>query len=83
MQYIYSIYDKVAQMYSPLQLQPKDGVMTRTVGDMVREGNNQIANHPEDYKVMCLGIYHEQTGEIEPEHREVCECSIFSEQAEN
>jgi hypothetical protein len=74
---LYSIYDKTAQMYSEPKPAPTDGVFTRMVSDMISEGNNQISNHPEDFAIYSLATWNDQTGEMAPEIREVCECHIL------
>lgn len=74
---LYSIYDLTAQMYSEPKPAPTDGVFTRMVTDMIAEGNNQIANHPEDFAVYKLAEWNEITGTIESTIKEICNCSIL------
>ena len=59
---LYSIYDKTASMYSEPKPAPTDGVFTRMVQDMIREGNNQVANHPSDFSIVCVGEWNELSG---------------------
>ena len=63
---LYSIFDKKASMYSEPKPAPTDGVFTRLVQDMIREGNNQVANHPEDFSIVCVGEWNELAGSITP-----------------
>lgn len=74
---LYAIYDKKAEMYSEPKPAPTDGVFTRMVSDMIAEGNNQIASHPEDFAVYKIAEWAETTGNIEPTLREICECQIL------
>jgi hypothetical protein len=74
---LYSIYDKKAGLYSPPQAHVTKSVMVRNVTDLIREGNNQIANHPEDFTIVQVGLWHEITGSVEEHSEEICECDIL------
>lgn len=74
---LYSIFDKTAEMYSEPKPAPTDGVFTRLVSDMIAEGNNQIANHPQEFAVHCIAQWDEKTGIVVSDIREICECSIL------
>lgn len=75
---LYSIYDKKAEMYSEPKPAPTDGVFTRMVTDMLREGNNQIANHPEDFEILCVGEWNEITGDITSQNRFIVKCDALT-----
>jgi hypothetical protein len=64
-------------MFSEPKPAPTDGVFTRLVSDMIAEGNNQIAQHPEDFVVYKIGEWNEVTGSIEQTLKEICECQIL------
>lgn len=74
---LYSIFDKKATMYSEPKSAPTDGVFTRMVSDMIAEGNNQIAQHPDDFAICKIAEWNELTGEIEPMMVQICECNIL------
>ena len=74
---LYAIFDITAQMYSEPKIAPTDGVYTRLVSDMIAEGNNQVANHPEEFAVYKLGEWNELSGHIESTVTEICNCSIL------
>jgi hypothetical protein len=61
---LYALFDKKADLYSDPKPAITDAVFVRLVQDMLREGNNQIANHPEDFSIVCVGEWNENSGNL-------------------
>lgn len=62
---ILSIYDKKAEEYGPLFLARTDAVGARIFADAITKGeNSNLRSHPEDFALMALGQFDEETGAL-------------------
>ncbi len=65
---IYTIYDTAAAAYMrPFFLQ-SDGQAKRMFNDIANDADHDIGKHPEDYTLMFLGTFNDQTAKIHPEN---------------
>lgn len=64
---IVSLYDKATEAYMrPLFFQ-SEGQATRELQDQLKNPENPIAKHPEDYSMFRIGTFTDFNGEIHPE----------------
>lgn len=62
----FSIRDEKAQAFmQPFYFNYK-GQASRTLEDLLKERDNPIAKHPEDYSLYHLGYFDPHTGRLEP-----------------
>lgn len=62
---ILSIFDKKAEEYGPLFLARTDAVGARIFADAVTKGeNSNLRLHPEDFALMAVGQFDEETGAL-------------------
>ena len=62
---VFSVCDKKAEKYGPLQLVDSPAVFTRELDDYVRrEPDSVLAQHPEDFTVFCVGSFDDETGKL-------------------
>lgn len=67
---IYSIYDTATAAYvKPIFLQ-SDGQAIRLFTDATVAADSEIAKHPEDYSLVRLGIWDDQTAKFSLEDKE-------------
>lgn len=60
---VYAVYDSMAmEMFGPLLLMPNDSAARRFFQDAVTGEGSQLAQHPEDYALCCLGELDTETG---------------------
>ena len=72
-QNLYGLYDKVAKsLIGGVHLLPHDAVAVRAMRDTMSNPQTDLARHPDDFELLCLGAVDMETGEIRvPEFREV------------
>lgn len=58
----FAFFDRVAESYSDPFLAPSSGVVMRDVSDAVRKGEGTMAQHPDDFDLVQLGVYDSATG---------------------
>lgn len=63
---VYAIYDVKASMHQAPFFMPTDGAATRALSDVVNEGKSQIAKHPRDFALYCIGTFDDVAGELKP-----------------
>lgn len=62
---VFSVLDKKAGRYGPLQLVDSPAVFLRDFQDYLRrEPTSVVAEHPEDFVVMAVGSFHDETGQL-------------------
>ena len=75
---LYALFDKAADLYSEPVPMLTDGLMVRTVTDMIAGGKHPVSMHPSDFSIVCVGEWNERTGTIaEIEPRVVTQCDIL------
>lgn len=60
-----SIFDTAARAYAQPFYAPAQAVAVRGVKDML-SGDNQLAKHPEDFELYCIGTFDDNEGVIVP-----------------
>lgn len=60
-QYIFTIHDKKAEAYLPPFFLPQTGMATRTFADCCNDEKHAFSKHPQDYTLMALGTYDDNT----------------------
>lgn len=68
--FIYSIYDTASAAYMRPFFQQSDGQALRSFSDIANDPNHDIGRHPEDYTLVRIGTFNDQTGKIDPENPE-------------
>ena len=62
---IYSMYDSKTLQYRPLNMFLNDGVAERAVSELFQGEANDYTKYPEDFTLMHLGTFDDETGSIE------------------
>lgn len=80
---LYSIYDKKACFYVAPFCCRNDAEAIRSVTQALRDPNTQLSQHPEDYHLVTLGSYDDNTSEISysPPHV-IIECSVLAQETQ-
>lgn len=80
---LYSVYDVKTGIYGTVMVLLTDGEALRVMSDTVNGKGNLIAEHPNDFRLDCLGEINLVTGEIinvnAPRH--VIDCAQLKEVA--
>lgn len=63
---LFAIFDAKTEAYLPPFFQRTRSAAERLFADTVNGSDNPIASHPEDYTLMELAEWNENTGEITP-----------------
>lgn len=63
--YMFGIYDIKAGMYNQPFSMPSRGQALRAFGDLANESETAVGKHPEDYRLMELGSFDDQSGAFE------------------
>lgn len=61
---MYSVYDIKADAFAPPFFLARDEVAVRTFGDALRDPTHPMAAHPDDYVLMRLGDFDDETGTV-------------------
>lgn len=61
---MYSVYDSKAQSYGQPFHAPNDAVALRLFGDAVNDPDTQLNKYPEDFVLMAVGTWDDQTAEL-------------------
>lgn len=61
---IYSLFDRKLKEYGPLVVSNNDAAVRRALIDGVPGSGSTIAKYPEDFDLMCLGLFDAETGKI-------------------
>ena len=60
--FMYAIHDRAAQVYNgPFRFQT-DGQASRWFCDAATSAENEVGKHPEDYTMMLVGMWDDNTG---------------------
>lgn len=62
---VVSVYDIVSQVFSPPMLSRTEGEAKRQFEDAILNPNSVVGQHPEDLKLMKLGIFDDTDGMFE------------------
>ena len=67
---IYTIYDTAAAVYLRPFFMQSDGQAMRSFTDIATDANHDVGKHPEDYSLIRLGIYDDNSGTLHNENNE-------------
>lgn len=68
---VLGIYDVKADAFTrPPFFMGTRGQATRAFADLATAEQSEVAKHPEDYKLMVLGTFDDNTGELKPQQIE-------------
>ncbi len=67
---VYSIFDTASGLYSRPFFDQSDAQAQRAFGDIAIDATHPIGQHPEDYTLLRLGIFDDQTGDLNNELNE-------------
>ena len=62
---VVSVYDIVSQLFSPPMLSRTEGEAKRQFEDAISNPNSVVGQHPEDLKLMKLGVFDDTDGMFE------------------
>ena len=62
---IFSSYDEKAEAFLPPFYLPKTEAAKRHFADAINNPETQLYLHPGDYSLYCLGIFDDESGEIQ------------------
>lgn len=68
---IYSIRDRIADVYNTPFFLANDNVAVRALRDIYDDPSSSIAHHPEDYDLVSLGSFYPDTGKIDVQSPEL------------
>lgn len=66
-QFVYSIFDSASGVYDKPTFANSDAEIIRAFGDICASADHPIGMHPDDYTLMRIGEFDNNTGEIKPE----------------
>lgn len=61
---IFAVLDTTAGVYDQPFFMPNKAVAVRAFTEAVKKPESQMNKYPKDYKLVCLGTYNDETGEI-------------------
>ena len=67
--YLYSIFDSVAETFLPFFTAPLDAVAIRTFRDCVNSTTHHFAKNPADYTLYLIGTWYEKEGRLDTTKR--------------
>jgi hypothetical protein len=78
---IYAMYDEKAEAYHRPFIFKTDGQAVRAFSDGVKDQQSNLAKHYQDYSLYCIGIFNEETAEIDSFNpvKLICRASEFVE----
>ncbi|QXP08213.1 MAG: nonstructural protein [Arizlama microvirus] len=81
---LYAIHDKRAETYYNVMAMPTDAHAVRSFTQEVnREApENMLNQYPDDFQIVKVGTFDEETGEITPEHTMLMEASAAKRPAQ-
>lgn len=62
---IFSVYDAKVEAFMRPFVAPTYGAAERGFRDAVQDKQSEMSKHPEDYRLMYLGLFDEESGMIE------------------
>lgn len=62
--FITAIYDKRAEQYNNIMTVPNKAFAVRGFIDAVKDENGHLYKYAEDFKLVCIGVMNQKTGEI-------------------
>jgi hypothetical protein len=62
---VFSVFDKVAEIYTPIFIESTDGTALRFIQDQMAK-DIPFARHPQDFRLDRIGVFDEATGEFDP-----------------
>lgn len=65
--FVYSVLDRASGFYDRPFVARSDQEAVRSFGDIARDEKHPIGQHPDDYTLMRLGVFDDNTGAIEPQ----------------
>lgn len=68
MKILVALYDRATEAYAPIMTVHTRGEAIRSFRNEIKEPQSPISQHPTDFELYQVGIYNDQTGEIEPHH---------------
>jgi len=61
---VYSLYDRKLGEYGALVLSRNDEGIQRSILDGIPGSGSTIERHPEDFDLMCLGVFNQVSGDV-------------------
>ena len=67
--FMYAVYDTAAGVYDRPFVGRSDGEAVRSFQDIANDKEHPIGKHPEHYSLHSVGVYDDNTGDIDPKDR--------------
>lgn len=67
---VFSIFDVKADCYHQLFVMQTRAQAIRAFSDLANDKSTDVGKHPEDYKLVCVGVFDTSTGELMGEPQE-------------
>ncbi len=67
---IYTIFDTAAGLYMRPWYASSDGAAVRAFGDLAKDPEHEIGQHPEDYSLFRIGVYDDNNAVMTVEDRD-------------
>lgn len=64
---LYSIFDSKSGIYAAPFVETNKGSAIRAINELIARGDSTPAKYPEDFQLVHLGSYDEQSGQIVPQ----------------
>lgn len=74
---LFSLYDVKAEAFMRPWCAPTKAFAIRSISDQLMDANSELAKHPSDYTLFCVGKFCEETGEITPDKVPLGTCIEF------
>lgn len=65
--FLYSVFDSCGGIYDRPFVAQADGMALRSFGDIAADAKHPIGQHPEHYMLFRIGMFNDNTGEVESE----------------
>lgn len=63
---IYSVFDVKTDMFMTPFFMSTNGQAMRAFSDLASDKNTTVGRHPEDYKLLCIGLFDDEQGVVTP-----------------
>lgn len=73
---VFTIHDEKAKAFLPPFFLPNEGMAIRTFGDCVNSDSHQFGVHPEDYRLFQIGVFDDESGELDSFAPRIISCGI-------
>ena len=62
-----AVYDRVGDIHHPMFTVINDAIAIRSFVNAINDPNSDLSKDPDDYELVCLGVWNRRTGVIDRE----------------